>query len=66
MRLFGFDFSDASEFRFVLGARERGADCDNLPFTVAVHVSIRNPYFAVFFFNLKILHLYSFIIYMTG
>ena len=40
VRLFGFDFSDSSEFRFVLGARERGADCDNLPFTVAVHVNI--------------------------
>ena len=54
VRLFGYDFSEDSEFRFALGARERGADCGNLPFTVTVRVlksllspficSIANPY----------------------
>jgi len=38
VRLFGYDFSEESEFRFALGARERGADCSNLPFTVTVRV----------------------------
>nr|CAG4645253.1 EOG090X0IKC [Leptodora kindtii] len=38
VRLFGYNLTNDSEFRFVLGARERGADCDNLPFPVAVHV----------------------------
>ncbi len=34
MRLFGGEFSYDSQFRFVFGVRERGADCDDLPFTV--------------------------------
>ncbi|XP_046454205.1 unextended protein-like isoform X2 [Daphnia pulex] len=37
-RLFGFEFSNDSEFRFVMAARDRGADCDNLPFAVNVHI----------------------------
>ena len=39
VRLFGYEFSNASEFRFVLGARQRGADCDDMPFTVTFHVT---------------------------
>ena len=38
MRLFGFNFGDDSQFRFVQDAAERGADCDNFPFSVAVTV----------------------------
>ncbi|KAK4014598.1 hypothetical protein OUZ56_027119 [Daphnia magna] len=37
-RMFGYDFSNESEFRFVMAARDRGADCDNLPFAVNVHI----------------------------
>ena len=39
VRLFGDDFSDASQFRFVSIARQRGDDCEDLPFTVNVNVS---------------------------
>ena len=31
--------SNGSELRFVMTGRDRGADCDNLPFAVNVHVS---------------------------
>lgn len=39
VRLFGDDFSDASQFRFVSIARQRGDDCEDLPFNVNVNVS---------------------------
>lgn len=39
MRLFGDDFSQDSQFRFVMTARQRGDDCDDLPFFVAVNVT---------------------------
>lgn len=38
-RIFGDDFSDASQFRFVSIARQRGDDCEDLPFTANVNVS---------------------------
>ncbi|XP_032796850.2 unextended protein [Daphnia magna] len=39
VRLFGDDFSQDSQFRFVMTARQRGDDCDDLPFFVAVNVT---------------------------
>lgn len=38
-RLFGYNLSNESEFRFVMTAGERGDNCDNMPFAVSVHVS---------------------------
>lgn len=38
MRLFGFNFGDDSQFRFVQDAADRGADCDNFPFSVTANV----------------------------
>jgi metal transporter CNNM len=39
VRLFGEDMSDASQFRFVSVARQRGDDCEDLPFTAIVNVT---------------------------
>ncbi len=39
VRLFGDDLSDASQFRFVSIARQRGDDCEDLPFTANVNVT---------------------------
>lgn len=39
IRLFGYDLSDSSEFRFVFGALQRGEECDSLPFTVSAQVT---------------------------
>lgn len=39
VRLFGDDMSDASQFRFVSVARQRGDDCEDLPFTANVNVT---------------------------
>lgn len=41
VRLFGDDLNEESQFRFVVEARERGADCDDLPFTVTVNVKMK-------------------------
>ncbi|XP_057381490.1 unextended protein-like [Daphnia carinata] len=39
VRLFGDDFNQDSQFRFVVTARQRGDDCDDLPFFAAVNVT---------------------------
>lgn len=39
VRLFGDDFSQDSQFRFVMTARQRGEDCNDLPFFVTANVS---------------------------
>ena len=38
VRLFGYNFQDSSKFRIVWSPRQKGEECDNLPFSTTVQV----------------------------